>query len=192
MNKNIIKTAIKTLVVLLVITGIVYGAIAIFAPQKLVNFYKDMGENETALKFQERVYKKEKSLESLLGVVNLAIADEDEDKIIYYVELLIDDYQPQEILEDNYCDFVIFNYCVALYDEERMDDAINIATEYSSLYQITDPIRQLAAYSVTEEDRIFAIEVRLAITQLDTSILSPESQELLQTDIKHLNEFLGL
>ena len=150
-----------------------------------------MGENEIALKFQERVYQKEKSLESLLGVINLAIADEDEDKIIYYAGKLITDYEVEKDLEENYCDFVIFNYCLALYDEERMEDAINIAVEYSVVYQTTDPIRRLAAYSVDENDRTFADEVLLAITQIDTSSLSPESQALLQTDIEHLNEFLG-
>ncbi|MBR3863858.1 MAG: hypothetical protein IKJ19_01905 [Clostridia bacterium] len=192
MNKNIIKTAIKTLVVLLVITGIIYGGFALFAPQKLVSFYKDIGENETALKFQERVYQKEKSLESLLGVINLAIADEDEDKIIYYADKLITNYEVEKDLEENYCDFVIFNYCVALYDEERMDDAIDIAAHYSVAYQTTDPIRRLAAYSVDENDITFAYKVRLAITQIDTSALSSESQALLQNDIIHLNEFLGL
>ena len=192
MNKNIVKTAIKTLVVLLVITGIVYGGFALFAPQKLVSFYQDMGENETALKFQERVYQKEKSLESLLDTINLAIIDDNEEKIIDYSNKLINEYVVEQVLEANYCDFVIYNYCLALYDEENMDEAIDIATQYSRSYQTTDPIRRLAAYSVAENDRNFAYKVRLAITQIDTSALSSESQALLQNDIIHLNEFLGL
>ena len=189
--KTVIKSAITTLVALLVITTLAYCVFIFFMPSKLVSFYMDMGENEMALKYQERVYEKDKTLNNLTDLINLAIATDDEEKIIIYVDELIKNYQfEEEINDDNYCDFIIFEYCLAYYEEDDMAKAINTANEYSKSYQTTDPLRQLAIYSYVNSNTVLAEEVLSALNNIDAYTLSVESQNLLQKDIANLSSML--
>ena len=191
MNKTIVKTAVITLAVLLVLTTLLYSIVAIFAPQKMSDFYSDMGENELALKYQERVYKKQPSVNNLILVINLSIAADEEDETIFYVEELIKRENADQVnLADNYYDFVIFNYCVALCDEDQTEKAISVALEYSSEYNSADPIRRLAAYSVENQNKYLANKVLQALNSFDLTILSPENSQLLQTDIENLASYL--
>ena len=191
MNKTIVKTAVITLAILLALTTLLYSAIAIIAPQKMSNFYAEMGLPASALKYQERVYKNDSSFDNLILVINLSITADEDDKTIFYVEELIKREKLGEVsIVENYYDFVIFNYCVALCDEKKMGKAVSVANEYSSEYNSTDPIRRLAAYSVEIQNKSLASLIFEVLSELDQSELSAENIQLLQIDIQNLNAYL--
>ena len=77
MQKVVIKTAIITLCIVLLLLGIASATLLIFAPKTVGDFLSDIGNESGALKQYERVYNQESTQENLILVINSSLRAED-------------------------------------------------------------------------------------------------------------------
>lgn len=192
MRKLVLKTALITLGALIALTALLYGAFALFAPNKMVSFHKDMGNLNIALRYQERIYDNEQSNSNLISVVNLAIASNNDEKVEKYAKILIEKNDLSQIsLTEEYADFVIYEYCVSLYNLNKKDKCLSVATAYSTQYNENDPIRSLCVFAIQKEDKLFLQDIVQKLNNFNTDQLSEENKQILQRDIAIINEYMA-
>lgn len=194
MQKVVVKSASITLIVLIVLCICTYAGFAIFAPQKISNFYSDMGNMPLSLKYQEKVYQKDPSQENLLAVLNKAIAAEHDQKIIEYTQTLHDKVKNQQVeVTQSYLNFVTAKYCMALYQTDRLEEALQVAFESSKDYGELNVVQRFMLNAIEKNERGL---LQKLLTDLKTfkdqnqSSLTSLALQRLQTDITNLTAYL--
>ena len=68
MKKTIIKTAVITLVALIVASGVLFGILCLCAPATMRDFFYDAGNYQTAMNFAERACEKNETPENIKNI----------------------------------------------------------------------------------------------------------------------------
>ena len=191
MQKVVIKTAIITLCIVLLLLGIASCALLIFAPKTVGDFLSDIGNESGALKQYERVYNQESTQENLILVINSTLRAEDGDKLIVY----FDEYEKKDFdFEQDYLSFVAGKYCVALVKANQADKALTAAEKYSSDYQSGNPMQALIVYGLDSENNQFlnlVLQRLTAFKQENYNNLADGAKAVLDEDIARLTSYLG-
>ncbi len=121
MGKLVIKTAVITLVSLLVALAITFGAFATFAPRSLAVFFDGVGNYSASVFFYEKQYHKTENFDDLVDLVNEIDDANDKERAEKYLGALIehDDFE-------NFCaDKKIMGIPLAEYYNGRYNDLTN-------------------------------------------------------------------
>ena len=153
MKRLIIKTVAITLSAILVLCGLIYGALALFAPKSLAGVYTDLGNNKLAVKYYEKQWNKTKSN---IDLYNLCVAVDvyaDNQKANEYLSAMLNvkDFENFCISQDKKDsmltteEFLEGKFVIALYIKtRRMDDVLNACyksaqdgyTKYNPFYML--------------------------------------------------------
>ncbi len=118
MKKVILKTALLTLSGIIALMLVVYGVFAYFFPASLADAYRGVFNYDLALKYSERVFEKDKSMENRIILVRDAINAQNEEKIIQYAPSVL--FYSELSLDDR--SVISEKYCVALYNSAKSEE----------------------------------------------------------------------
>lgn len=193
MKKQVIKTALITLAVLVIISALAFGSFCLFAPASAGEFFSDAGKFETALRYAERAYEKEGSAQNLKTLVNRAINANDEDKIIAYGELFLKRSDGGWTVDEVYR--VAGKYCVALIKKGEAEKAVSTAALFSGGYGNLNPFESIILHGTQNKDKSL---LQLTLAKLEAfkgdnyAALSETAKERLDVDIQNLTAYLEL
>lgn len=117
MKKVILKTALLTLSGIVALMLLVYGVFAYFFPANLADVYRGVFNYDLALKYSERAFEKDKSMENRIILVRDAINAQNEEKIIQHAPPVL--FYSELPLSDR-C-VISEKYCVALYNSAKSE-----------------------------------------------------------------------
>jgi len=157
MKKGIIKSVIISLSIVLVSLFLTYLLIALFSPMSLGNAYFNMGEKKLSVKYTEIAYEKDPSFSNLTTLVDRCISLEDDELIIKYGEILLNDdrYSTKLFTKSNvYLITTATNISFSLYNLNKKEKAIDYAFTYTSSFKLDDksPIKYLISYCKINND----------------------------------------
>ncbi len=193
MKKIIIKTIIITLCSVFALSFLTFGAFSIFAPDKVAQVYAELGNEKMAFKYNEKAFKKEQSSENLQKVLLGAITLQDDEKVIEYFNLYLENKNLTLVSEEEHV--IAGNYCVALAKKGEKSKAITVALGYFSPYTKINPMRYLIAFALENDNGQLAEEILTALKEkksTDGELLSENGKELLNKDIESLTEYVNL
>lgn len=101
MDKLIFKTALKTVILVLVLVILTVCLITVFSPMTLAKFNKKLGNNNLAASYTIIEYNRQKDINDLADIVELSILAKNNKRVLKYSELLI-----SHTKFDKYCDFI--------------------------------------------------------------------------------------
>ena len=196
MKKLVIKTICFTLGGIILLLGLLYGALAIFSPKTLANFFDGVGFERLALKNYEREYNKTEEILDLYELVVKLDEEDNAEKCEKYSLALIssENFDALCALLDGENasvttkEFVSSKYALSLFYGNKFSDSINFAKEYFDVngYTSFSPFRVL----VSEGKDIFTLEQKQdligKLTEL-VSVASASEQVLINSDINSLN-----
>lgn len=99
MRNLIIKTVAITLAGILAFLVLLYSCLAVFFPYKLADFYLQLGQNQTAVKYMQKQYEKTEDYSDLYVLCSHIDGVSDE-KAIEYLALLVQDENAKEYLKN--------------------------------------------------------------------------------------------
>lgn len=191
MQKTVIKTAIITVIAILLAVVVTFAGFSLFAPAKTGDFLSEMGLEGSALNHYAIAYSRNKSTSNLVKVINSAVILEDEDELIKYFGDL---EERQNEVEEEYFLTVAGKYCIILAKQNQTQNAINKALTYSQNYTESCLLRALIYHALSTENKQFGGEVYNALVTLKQEKyqeMSSESKTLLDADIAILSEYLN-
>ncbi|MCQ2398918.1 MAG: hypothetical protein MJ072_00235 [Clostridia bacterium] len=157
MNKLIVKTVVATIISIVVVCGLVFGALTLFAPASIAELAWKSGWNSLAVSYSEMQYKKTGSLEDLDVLLNRSVGNNG--VTVKYSPEMIDNEGFTEFAKDkkagtlDYKSYVIGNYLIALVltggeaDEVLNKTDVYFTSFYSSAYVKYNPYDVLAVNS---------------------------------------------
>lgn len=186
MNKLILKTASVTVVVLLVACLLTYGALAIFSPLTLSDFYFEAGLSDTSLKYAVRAYEKDDSTENLVKVIDRAIEVDDKNIVAEYCEKL---FERDSFMDKGKLTFYKSKYCIALYKSGKSDVALEKAVEFSRGYLIGNPLEGLAVNAIESRDVNFLQLIKSSLYLLRGEAL-PENAARIDAQLEMIEGYI--
>ena len=195
-KKLVIKTICFTLGGIMLLMGLLYGALAIFSPKTLANFFDGIGFERLALKNYEREYNKTEDILDLYELVVKFDEEENAEKCEKYALALIsiDNFDTLCALLDGENasvttkEFVNSKYALSLFYGDKFSDSVNFAKEYfdANGYTSFSPFRVLVA----EGKAVFSAEQKQSLVEKLNeafSVATPSEQALITSDINSLN-----
>lgn len=196
MKKLIIKTICFTLGAIMLLMGLLYGALAIFSPKTLANFFDGVGFERLALKNYEREYNKTEDILDLYELVVKLDEEKNAEKCEKYSLVLISSENFDALCalldgEDSTIttkEFVSSKYALALLYGGKFSDSANFAKDYfdENGYTSFSPFRVL----VSEGRAVFSAQQKQSLAEkLNEALLvaSASEQVLINSDINSLN-----
>lgn len=101
MKKLVITTACITLAGILLVVGLIYGALFLFSPKTLVRFYDRMGNYNASINLSVRCYEKSKTDDDLIDLCFVIDESKSSEIGIKYIDLLIDKENFDSICNSN-------------------------------------------------------------------------------------------
>ena len=191
MQKTIIKTALITLGVIIVACGLFFCGMLLFDSVRSAQFFSNMGNEETALKYYERAYEREASDENLLLVINSCISAGDNEALIEYFEIY---NMNKSKAESEYDEFIAGKYCTALLEAGRTEDAFKTAKKYVGSYSSTCAPRAIIAYGFSKQDKVVltsALAMLNTISIENATTLSASALKTVAGDIAMISSYLA-
>ncbi|MBQ3571539.1 MAG: hypothetical protein IJA15_01790 [Clostridia bacterium] len=188
MHKTIIKTSIITVIAIVLVCAITYGALALFAPITMGNFYSDVGKDDVALEYYEKAYEKTKTQESFVKLINATIKAEDDDALKKYFK----DNKAYN-LEEQYVMLIAGKYFIARAKEGTLN--YSEVEEYCYGYKNGNPIQHLFFYGIDSENNTFLTDLLSYMNAFKTgdsyNELTAEDKEIFDEDLNYLTEYLN-
>ena len=188
MHKTIIKTSIITVIAIVLVCAITYGALALFAPTTMGDFYSDVGKDAVALEYYEKAYQKNKNQESFVKLINATIKAEDDDALIKYFE----DNKAYN-LEERYVMLIAGKYFIARAKAGTLN--YSEVEEYCYGYKTGNPIQHLIFYGIDNENNTFLTDFLSYMNAFKTgdsyNELTAEDKAIFDEDLKNLTAYLN-
>ncbi len=108
MKNLVIKTALKTILALILVAGILFGVFALFIPKPLANFFDYLGWNSASVTFYERQY-------------NRTNLDEDLYTLCFKVDAVEDSERAYTYLNKFYSDKDFYTYCKGVDGNKKVE-----------------------------------------------------------------------
>lgn len=158
MQKTIVKTALITLLSLILIAVGAFGVTALFFPSALGDFFGKLGNYDASVRYYEKAYLKSDNTGDLYNLV-VKLSDTDGTKIEKYCSELLaksdfadfcrtrDEKEPSSV---NTKQFVSGKYAVSLYRNGKLSTAIEFGNDYCNKegkYEVYNPLYFLVAES---------------------------------------------
>ena len=99
MKKVALKVALITLLSMIAVGAVVYGAFTLFAPHILGSVCEGLGAGENALYFYEKEYNRNKTTTNLYTILNKSIINSDAERVVKYFEIFYADENYAENVE---------------------------------------------------------------------------------------------
>ncbi|MBE5756612.1 MAG: hypothetical protein E7342_02315 [Clostridiales bacterium] len=117
MKKLIIKTAVATVVSVLIVVLALIILLTAFSPKTLADFNYKIGNERLSVYYEELNYKKTNDLSDLEGLIYKINEIDDYDKCIKYSKIMLDDEGFNAFAKDKkgYEFYLVSEYVVALY-----------------------------------------------------------------------------
>lgn len=174
MRNLIIKTVALTLAGILVFLVLLYSCFAVFFPYKLADFYLQLGQNQTAVKYMQKQYEKTKDYTDLYVLCSHVEGIDDDVKELEYLGLLVKDENAQlnlkvyDKLNSKISTYEYFNglYVCKLYSVL----GVQTAADYAKT-SVEDGYTDFNAYSILISEYSFAFsksEVEVLIDSLNS------------------------
>lgn len=186
MKKLIISTIIKTVAVMLGLLMITAATLIMFAPVKLADFNKRIGNYSLAASFNIIEYNRSKDIETLAEIVNLSIAAKNNGRIIKYSDLLIKHTKFNDYCESmdeantgniyaSYQQYVYGWNITALYKKGKKQQALDTAkTAVPADYGINNCFSYFIRAVIDDNDSSMAQKGNLYLRQLLDALSSSE------------------
>ena len=195
MKKTIIKTAVITLVALIVASGVLFGILCLCAPATMRDFFYDAGNYQTAMNFAERACEKNETPENIKKATDVAILTGDSDNIALYCKKLLNCAKHGEIsLTVDYVYYVAGKFSVALCEKQNFENAVKVAIEYSSGYGKLNPTESVILWGIENKNVQLLNTVLTKLTEFKQNNydkLEQVCKDRLNTDIANLTAYLN-
>jgi len=166
-KKTILKTVLYTLLVLVVLFAIVVMLMFFVFTKNMADFMYNIGWNSMASCLYYKTYEKNDEIIYCYKALNININLNDSDKIIEYFESFVEDNEYDEFMSEsknksenlkvgnlekstllNDKNYLINHYVKSLIEEERVDDALEVAlSEFSSYNEFN--LRNQGVYALS-------------------------------------------
>ncbi len=200
MNKLIIKTIFITLGTLLVVVGVFYMCFSLFAPQKMAQFWSELGNDKTAVKYMDRAYEKSDDLNDLVTLCSYAVKTGDNRLIDEHLSKLFNDntfekycQSQKEGVNEEQFNFFASKYTAAGYKAGKERGAlIDKAFEISKNYGKNNAVQSLIYESYSAANRDYeTLEKVLEKLKIFEIEYSAEAELRKQKDINNLLTILS-
>lgn len=197
MKKIIIRSALITLVGLIVLGIVLYFVIGSASPKTLATFYEKVSNYEISVKYFEKQYIKTESEEDLLTLTFKLDEEKDADKTNEYIELFFKKDNYKELCEkkdradyrltDKYVttkQYLEKKNVVALYNKGEFNVALEKAYVYcEGVYNEFNPLTMF----ISSKYSTFSIDQKNKIKEQLEQFIN-QNQDLLQDDIAYLGQ----
>lgn len=152
----VVKTALVTLISVLVAIIVTFAMLIAFAPGFMFKVTSRLGMDKTALSFAVRQYEKTEEITDLADVVYLASEIEDYDRLSKYSKELLyhEDFTTYASTQkggyDKYAEYVMTNYVLSLVETSNIntaDEVFNLYEKFYTFYSINNPIYRLIRFT---------------------------------------------
>ena len=167
MKKLIIKTTIIALSIVIALSFLVFGIIAIASPLTIANASFRLGNKDLSVTFTEKHYLKTSSFNDLALLVERGVSAENNEIVIKYAPDFIysnefEDYSKTQ--SGDYTNYIASGYVIALYNKGETAKAISVAFQYvDANFSIPNPVTTLVytASSKNDVDTLSKISAQL-------------------------------
>lgn len=135
-DKVIVRSILSTLLAILILVSVMFLALIAIFPQTMMQLTYDMGMESSSIYFAEDAYRRTDDVGYIAYATEVAILDDNNDKIIKCGEKLIKDEafaeycrkQDEKVqVSTSYEQYVYGQICVAMYENGKTDEAIDRA-----------------------------------------------------------------
>lgn len=127
MGNVVLKTALRTVLIVLIALFMAFGVASIAFPQHMATLFENMGAYSFATGYSGLAYAYKKSTANLARCVDDSILAHDDENIINYGEMLIARNDFEEFASAEYKQFITGNLACAKYNKGEKDSALEIA-----------------------------------------------------------------
>lgn len=198
MKKIIIRTAVITLCGVLAFIALLYGALTLFAPKALANFWGGLGSDNLAKTFSEKQYEKTEDISDLYNLIVVLDAEEDAEKVVLYTEKLLNEQGFKEFCSQNdvsgakisTVQYVSVKYVYSLVSLNQQKKALEFSKEFVSEFGYTEynPLRTLFNDLLYKLDQETKEETFYAVIDAYELVTDSAQKELIEKDIKAKTE----
>ncbi len=191
MKKLVIKTTAITLASLIVALGIIFGAMALFAPKALGDLFDGAGNYSASVFFYEKAYEKTGDINDLVNFANkVDMANDLENAKDCYKELVehkdFNDYCASKGNPQEEKDYYLGNYALILAKSGKFSEGLSVAVNSAKTsYGAFNPVRILIYEYLTAD---MTENITATVTALEEIELSGN---YLDIDKEYLENLLG-
>ena len=179
MKRLVIKTTLITLASIIGALIIAVGALCLFAPKTMANFFEDVGNYSASVFFYEKNYEKTGSISDLDELLLKVYVESDYELTEKYSKEMIEHVQFESLSVANK-EYYYGCYVIALANNGKFDQAINVGKDFVQDYGYTvfNPLRILITDYLQDDMTENKQSLRQAV--LSTTNVSAE-QEVYKT-----------
>ncbi len=198
MRKLVLKTVAITLIAVFGAGLILFGSLALFAPNSVATFFDGLGLNKPAVHYYEKQYGKSDSIDDLAVLILKIDGDSDSVKSEKYLKILIE--------REDYANFCYMNdqmdtsrqvsfdehykgqYVIALIRNGKFNSAVKVASDYvaENGYTAYNPFSVMIA----EFGNTFSSEQLIEIKTQILTYIGGGSDAYIQADVNAIDELL--
>lgn len=176
MAKVVIKTALRTVLIVLIALIMTFGVASLAFPQHMATLFEQMGAYSFATGYSGLAYTYKKTTKNLSRCVDDSILAHDDENIITYGEMLIERSDFEDFAADGYKQFVMGHIACAKFNVGEKKEAVELAAKAMEGVEGFPLNNALAALSIRAAEKSDA-EVKEELYKIIINIQPTEGQQ---------------